>query len=110
MKTKPSKVEALRQLIYGTMHQVKFLMDKHIVFGSLKKYLAIEELTQRFNSLAGKSIEQHYTWLVKMRDQVIDILPPDAGRYKEQRMKLIQLLNEAENHVNTEARTRVAIH
>lgn len=110
MIPKPSKVEALRKLLYSTMHQAKYLMDKQIVPGDLRKYLAIEELTQRFNSLKDKTIEIHYTWLVRMRNQVIDIMPPAHGKYDKQRMKLVQLLNEAENKVNTAARVRVAIH
>ena len=110
MITTPSKVEALRKLLYSAMHQAKYLMDKQIVPGNLKKYLAIEELTQRFDTLKNKTIEIHYTWLVKMRNQVIDILPPAQGKYDKQRMKLVQLLNEAENKVNHDARVRVAIH
>ncbi len=110
MDTKLSKVDVLRKLVYGTMHQVKFLMDKSIVHGSLKKYMAIEELTQRFDAIVNKDLDTHYFWLVTLRNQVIDILPPAAGKYGEQRTKLIQLLNEAENKVNTNAKTRVAIH
>ncbi|HMU68465.1 MAG TPA: hypothetical protein PKC38_00580 [Chitinophagales bacterium] len=110
MITNPSKVKALRSLIYSSMHQIKWMMDKSIVHGSLKKYLAIEELTQRFDALRNENLDEHYFWLVKLRNQVIDIMPPAAGRYAEHRRKLIQLLNDAENKVNANAKIRVPIH
>lgn len=103
------RVIAIRKLIIGWIHQCKYLMDRTMITASLKKYAAIEILTQRLNFLKDKSLDAHYEWIVKLRNEVIDILPASTGRYRELRVKLIMLLDEAEKKVNSDA-MRVAIH
>jgi len=107
---KDLRVIAIRKLIIGWMHQCKYLMDRTMITASLRKYEAIEILTQRFNFLKDKSLDVHYEWLVKLRNEVIDILPATTGRYNQLRVKLILLLDEAEKKVNSDAMIRVGIH
>ena len=101
-------VANLRELLYNTMKQTRFMMDKGIIYRDVRKYMAIEKLRIQFDAIAHTSLHVHYRWLMKLRTYVIDIMPPSAGRYKEQRVKLIQLLDEAEKTLNYDAmRVRV---
>lgn len=101
-------VKTIRTTLYNSMNQLSYCMDKGLVFRDVRKYMAIERLKLRFDSIKDKALTMHYRWLLRLRNDVITILPPDTSKFRSQRMKLIQLLDEAEKKLNTDA-MRVSI-
>jgi hypothetical protein len=101
-------VTELRTLLYNTMKIISFMMDHAMITRSLQKMKAIRELTLLLDSIERCSLHVHYRWLLKNRNQVIDILPPE-GRYTKQRNKILSLLHEAERTINADYRQRVRI-
>lgn len=95
-------VQGIRKLLSGAMKQKTFLMDHGYVNKSLQKIMAIETITTRLDIIKDKPLSTHYMWLLRLRNQVIDILPPEAGRYKNLRAQILQLLEEAEERVNSD--------
>lgn len=100
--------EDLRRLLYNTMKQCTFMMDHNLIQRSLQKMKAVHELRERFDFISSCSLHVHYRWILKLRNQVIDILPPD-GRYSKQRKRILDLLNEAEKTINADYRQRILV-
>lgn len=103
------RARAIRHKITGWLHQCKYLMDRKMITPSLRKYEAIEILDQRLRFLVTQPLDQHYEWLVKLRNYLIDILPASGGRFNGLRVQLIQLLDEAEKKVNNDAKQRLLV-
>ncbi|MFZ1806873.1 MAG: hypothetical protein WAU36_06620 [Cyclobacteriaceae bacterium] len=82
--------------------QLNYMMDHSIIFRDQKKYQAIEKIRERLELLKGKSERVHQRWLCKLHNDIITILPPSAGRYKEVRNKIIAMLDAAEKRMNSE--------
>jgi hypothetical protein len=101
-------VKEIRAVLYSRMIVLSYLMSAGKVQRSLQKYKAIELLTNCLNSIVNCSVNVHYRWLLKYRNQVIDILPPE-GRYTKQRQKILELLREAEQTINADYRKRVLV-
>lgn len=102
-------VESLRRTIYSWMKLLSFMMDHNLAERSLLKMKAITDIRLRLDVISHCSLHVHYRWLLKMRNQVIDILPNENGRYKNTRKRILAMLHEAERTINADYRQRVLV-
>jgi hypothetical protein len=86
-----------------------YQMNHQIITSSLKKWKAIADLRVRLQAISHCSLNVHYRWILKMRDQVIDILPAEGGRYQNTRKKILDLLYEAEKTINADYKRRILV-
>lgn len=102
-------VESLRRTLYSWMKLLSYMMDHNLSERSLRKMKAIEDIRLRLDVIAHCSLHVHYRWILKLRNDIIDILPYADGRYKNTRKRILDLLHEAERTINADHRQRVLV-
>jgi hypothetical protein len=70
-------------------------MDHGIVKNDAVKQMLITSLRRRFDMLPP-TLHYHLMWLARLRNDIIDILPPEGSKFKNQRAKMIEFLDEAQ--------------
>lgn len=97
------KTATIHKLMLSAIRILSFLMDKKIVFNDITRRMAMERLRNRLEYIKDKSLTVYYKTLMDHHHDVMQILPPDAGRYKNMRRAIIQVMDDAEKKINARA-------
>ena len=92
------KIQALRRTLLGLINQQDRQMELGVTERTACKAKAVSYLRNRLEFLKGKGLGPHYRLLVTERVQVQALVPGPYTRYKEQRARVLGLLNEADSY------------
>ncbi len=86
-----------RLLIQSAMKQLTFMMDHNVVYRTPERFHAIAKINE-FLSNHTLLAKDFYQSLLAIKPSVIEILPPAVGRYRNVRLRILELLQYAEAH------------
>lgn len=93
-------VEALRKVIYSALRIQETLMGKGYLERSAARVNRIAKIRAQFDYLEGKSLNVHFRVLLKLNSDVRELIPATTSRYKDFRVRMILMMDEAEHSIN----------
>lgn len=83
-------------ILRAATRQLSFMMDRNMVYTTMQRIQAKSRVEQLISKLSGMRDEDCCIAIAQSRADLVEIMPPACGRYKNLRNRILSLIDEAE--------------